>query len=641
MNLIVPIRRARALGLLLCSLFALLAGGAAQAAGGAASRGSHAGKAARAAGGGISSSRGAAPFQLNVLPYPGTPDASPQTQIDFLELSPAQLRSLTVKGSRSGVHRGRLTAIRGAQGLAFQPSQPFAAAERVTVSARIASGDGHGLRRDARSSRAQGLKHVQFAFTVAAPIRTAATPSAAGEDGPAIVHARISAATNFTTSYHSESWLHPPVVSLSGKNPDQKSGDILTDAHRSIQAGPLILNPQGQVLWFDPLPGGQAGFDLAVQQYAGQSVLTFWQGAVSNGVGTGEDVILNHAYQQVATVAAANGYHADLHEFQITPQGNAFITAYAPVQADLSSVGGPKSGTLLDAIIQEINIRTGQLLWEWHAYGHVHLAESYAGKPNGGAYDFFHIDSVQPLSGGNLLVSSRHMFAVYEINQATGKILWVLGGKHSSFKLGHGANFSWQHDARMQSNGNITVFDDGAGYKKTESQSRGMLIHLNMRTHQATLVHQYAHVPPVLSPAEGSLQPLYDGDVFVGFGSNPYLAEFTKGGRQIFSASFPYPVEFYRAYRSQWSGQPTGSPYAAASAAGSGTTVYASWNGATNIASWRVYAGSSPGGMSYVTQQPFRAFETAISTPSAGPYFSVQAVDAQGHALGTSAPVTR
>ncbi len=312
-----------------------------------------------------------------------------------------------------------------------------------------------------------------------------------------------------------------------GNNPDQQSGDILTDAHRSIQAGPLILNPQGQVLWFDPLPSGQAGFNLAVQQYAGQSVLTFWQGLVSNGVGSGEDVILNHSYQTVGVVQAANGYHADLHEFQITPQGNAFITAYAPVQADLSSVGGPKNGTLLDAIVQEINIRTGQLLWEWHAYGHVHLAESYAGKPNGNPYDFFHIDSVQPLSNGNVLVSARHMFAVYEINQATGKILWVLGGKHSSFRIGRGANFSWQHDARMQSNTQITLFDDGAGYKKTESQSRGMRISLNTRTRQATLVRQYAHVPPVLSPAEGSVQPLYNGNVFVGFGSNPYFAEYT------------------------------------------------------------------------------------------------------------------
>lgn len=611
-----PNRRLRLIGVLV-GVLALVVGGAAQAARGA-------GRPVRGAGHSSPPGPGEArSAQLDVLPYPGTPDASPQTQIDLFKLAPLHVRSLTVKGSRSGIHRGRSRAIEGSRGTAFIPSRPFTAGERVTVTAALIGAS----------------RPIQFAFTIASPRRVVAAPSAAGADGPALVHSAVHA--SFTQSFYSEPWLHPPVVVGAKQNPDQQSGDILIDAHRSTQAGPLILNPQGQPLWFDPLPNGQAGFNLSLQSYAGQSVLTFWQGYVSGGIGSGEDVILNHAYQTVGVVQAANGYHADLHEFQITPQGNAFITAYAPVQADLSSVGGPKNGTLLDSIIQEINIRTGQLLWEWHAYGHVHLAESYAGKPNGNPYDFFHINSIQQLSGGNVLVSARHTFAIYEINQATGKVLWVLGGKHSNFRIGRGAKFSWQHDARMLPNGDITVFDDGAGYKKTESQSRGMEIHLNMRTRQATLVHQYAHVPPVLSNGEGSMQRLANGNVFVGFGSNPYFSEFTQSGRQVFTASFRSPVEFYRAYRAQWSGQPTGSPFAAASASSTGTTIYASWNGATDIASWLVYAGATPSTLAYTAQQSFRGFETAIGTSSAGPYFRVQALDAQGHLLGTSALVTR
>lgn len=597
--------RRRASGVLLCALVALVVGGAGDA----------------------SRSGGSRTYRLDVLPYPGTPDASSRTQVDFYKLGPWRIRALTVKGSRSGVHAGRVTSLQSSGGVAFIPDRPFASGERVTVRASL-------VRRRSHST------HVQFGFTIASPVRIGAATSSAGEDGPAVVHGTLHS-SSFVQSFYSEPWLHPPVVVGGGKNPDQQSGDILIDAHRSIQAGPLILNPQGQVVWFDPLSNGQAGFNLALQSYAGQSVLTFWQGYVSGGIGSGEDVILNHAYQTVGVVQAADGYQADLHEFQITPQGNAFITAYAPVRADLSSVGGSKNGVLLDSVIQEINIRTGQLLWEWHAYGHIHLAESYAGKPNSNPYDFFHVNSIQQLSGGNILVSARHTFAVYEINQATGKIVWVLGGKHSTFKIGHGANFSWQHDARMLPNGDVTLFDDGAGYKKTESQSRGMEIRLNTRTRQATLVHQYAHVPPVLSDGEGSLQRLANGNVFVGFGSNPYFAEFTQAGRQVFSASFRYPVEFYRAYRAQWSGQPPGSPYAAASPSGTGTTVYASWNGATDIAYWRVYAGASPSALSYVAQQPFSGFETAVATSSAGPYFKVQALDAQGNLLGTSALLTR
>lgn len=600
--------------------FALVVGGAAQAAHGAARPVGGAGRAS------LHDAGRSASFKLDVSPYPATPDASPQTQIDFFKLGSWRIGSLTVTGSRSGAHAGRLSSLQSSDGVAFIAVRPFANGERVNVSVKF-------LRRDGASKR------IRFGFTVAAPVRVAEGASTAGEDGPALVHSTIHAGS-FVQSFHSESWLHPPVVTV-GKDSDTSSGDILTDAHRSIQAGPLILNAQGQPLWFDPLPNGEAGFNLQVQQYAGQSVLTYWQGYVSGGVGSGEDVILDHAYQPLAVVQAADGYHADLHEFQITPQGDAFITAYAPVQADLSSVGGPQSGTLLDSIIEEINIRTGQLLWEWHAYGHVHLAESYAGKPNGNPYDFFHVNSIQQLAGGDVLVSARHTFAVYDINQATGKILWVLGGKHSTFKIGRGANFSWQHDAHMLPNGDITLFDDGAGYKRTEKESRGLELHLNMRSKQATLVHQYAHVPPVSSNGEGSMQTLSNGNVFVGFGSNPYFAEFTQSGRQVFSGSFHYPVEFYRAFRAQWVGQPIGSPFAAASPTGSGTTVYASWNGATEIAAWRVYAGAAPTALTYVAQQPFRGFETAISTPSAGPYFSVQAINAQGRVLGASAPVVR
>jgi hypothetical protein len=473
------------------------------------------------------------------------------------------------------------------------------------------------------------------------PINAATTAASGAVDGTAgIVHA-TNDSNGFTQSFFSEPWLHAPVVSVRGRNPDPGAGDILTDAHKSIQAGPVILDPQGRLLWFDPLPGGQAGFNTNVQKYRGQWYLTFWQGFVSGGVGSGDDVMLNHAYQVVKTVSAANGYKADLHEFTITPQGNALITIYSPVQADLSSVGGSRNGTLLDSIVEEINIATGRLIWEWHAYGHVHMAESYAGRPNANPYDFFHVNSFQQLPNGNFLISARHTFAVYEINPATGKIVWVLGGKHSSFKMGKGTSFAWQHDALMQRNGDITLFDNGAGYRRTEKQSRGLRIRLNMSKHQATLVHQYAHVPPVLSISEGNVQTLSDRNVFVGFGNVPLFAEYTSSGKQLFTGGFRSPVQFHRAFRAGWNAQPIGSPFVAASPNGSGTTVYASWNGATNIASWRVLAGPSPRALQAVASGAFNGFETAILTSSAGPYFAVQALSRTGRVLGTSPAVSR
>lgn len=568
------------------------------------------------------------PSAAYVLPFPGTPDASPQTQVDFGSVAPSQLISVSVTGSRSGTHTGLIESMPGGGGSAFLPTRPFAGGERVRVLARVKGIGG-------RSERSLGTS-----FETATPI--ALPPAAAG--GPSVktrqVHAALSPEAK-TQSIHSEPWLHPPVLLTAGKVPDPGEGDFLADAEDSIQAGPLIYGPTGALIYFGGLHHA-AAFNVEVQTYEGQSVLTYWQGYVSSEVGIGSDVVLNHSYQTVATVNAANGYHADLHEFQITPQGDALITAYAPVKADLRSVGGPRNGTLLDSIVQEINIATGQLLWEWHAYGHVQIAASLAGKPSSGAYDFFHINSVQQLANGNFVVSARNTSAVYEIDRATGRILWVLGGKHSSFRLGAGTRFWWQHDAELQPGNVLTVFDDGAGMGVTsERQSRGLEIKLNLKRHKATLVRAYTNLPSVLATSQGSVQGLPDGDTVVGFGEAQYVSEFDRRGRQRFSARFYAPITSYRDYRFPWYGQPTGSPYAAASATNSGTTVYASWDGATDVATWRVLAGSSPSALVPVSQAAFSGFETAIGTSSTQPYFAVQALSATGQLLGTSTTITR
>jgi hypothetical protein len=571
---------------------------------------------------------------LDVLPLPGTPDASPLTQIDFPALSPSQLTRVVVTGSRSGEHPGSLERGHGA---VFLPSHPFPDGDRVTVRALLTSPAAGA------ATGAPGATRITWSFSVAAAVRARAA-SAASPAGPAagrlrIVHQAINP-SSFTRSFHSAPALHPPVVVTGGKDPDLGSGDIFTDAQRSIQAGPLILDPQGRPVWFYPLTGGNAATDLAVQQYGGQSVLTFWQGQIANGVGQGDDVIMNHSYQTIATVHAANGYQTDLHEFQITPQGNALVTIFAPVHADLRSVGGSRNGTLLDSIIEEINIATGRLVWEWHAYGHVHLAETYAGKPGSGPYDFFHINSIQQLPSGNLIVSARHTFAVYDIVPSTGRIKWILGGRHSSFRVGRGTNFEWQHDARLYG-WRMTLFYDAWGYRKSESQSRGMVIWLHPKSMTATLTNQYTHTPPVLSQSEGDLQLLGGSNAFVGFGQTPYFSEFSRSGRQLFTGRFVYPVEFYRAYRYPWSGSPPGPPAIAASATSSGTTVYASWNGATQVATWKVLAGPSPSRLAVVAQRQFNGYETGISTTSTQAYFAVQALDAAGHVLGRSAAVPR
>jgi outer membrane protein assembly factor BamB len=572
---------------------------------------------------------------LDVLPFPGTPDASPNSQITFPALKRSEVKAVSVTGSRSGVHAGRLEALPGGRGTAFAPTHPFAAGERVSVGATL-SRPAAGI-----ASGGAAATRLSFAFTVATPARDPAAPAQpkAGTAGSA---SKTAAVPRAAQSFHSEPGLHPPAVS-SSLDPEPSSDDIFLTPNQGSQSGPMIIDSDGQLVWFDPIGAGQAAFDLAVQTYDGQLVLTFWQGKVVGGHGIdGKIMILNNKYQTVATVHAGDGYSADLHEVQITPEDTALMTAYVPVKGDLSSVGGPGDGNVLDSVVQEVDIKTGQVLWEWHALGHVPLSESNQGKPTAGfSYDYFHVNSIEQLPNGNVLVSARNTSAIYEISRQTGEVIWQLGGKGSSFTMGPGTTFYYQHDARLQPDGTLTAFDDGATPKQ-EDQSRALQLKLDTLTMTASLVHSYTHSPALLAGSQGSMQILRNGNVFVGWGAEPDFSEYTPDGKQIFTGSFTAPVQSYRAVLSSWKAQPITPPAIAVNPGRSGLlTVYASWNGATEVASWQLLAGATRTRLTLVKEVPRSGFDTAITTTNKQRYLAVRALDSSGRALGTSAAVSR
>lgn len=444
-------------------------------------------------------------------------------------------------------------------------------------------------------------------------------------------------------SFASLPGFHPPNVTVTA-DPDSDSGDIFLTPRNSyqrrvpIQHGPMILNSQGQLVWFDRLPSGLAT-DLEVQRYHGQPVLTWWRGGAVDR--KAEDVIMDSSYHTVATLHAGHGYLTDSHEFKITPHNTALIAAVHRVKADLAGVGGPRHGIVDDDIVQELDIKSGRVLWEWHSYGHVPLEESYTRALRSRPFDYFHLNSIQERPDGNLLVSARSTWAIYEVSRRTGRIMWTLGGKRSSFTLGPGARFSWQHDARLHGH-TVSLFDDASdGPSQQESQSSAKLLRLNLKTMMATLVRRYTHSPGLLTVSQGSAQTLSNGNVFVGWGADPDFSEYSPVGRQVFNGSFALGVNSYRAYRFAWTGRPSWSPALAVSASGDSVTAFASWNGATEVAAWRVLGGDSATSLSSVAQGARTGFETAISLTSSLNYFAVQALDAQGHVLGTSAVKAR
>jgi hypothetical protein len=407
------------------------------------------------------------------------------------------------------------------------------------------------------------------------------------------------------------------------------------NAPNGAQAGAVIADgSDGQPIWENPLVD-KVTTNFRVQSYRGSPVLTWWEGDIELGHGVGEYVIADASYRTIRRVQAAGRMRGDLHEFVLTPRDTALLTSYVVRKHDLSAIGGPRHGTIQDAIFQEIELASGRLLLEWHSLDHILLEESYA--PVEANWDFFHINSVDLDMDGNLLVSGRSTHTVYKVAR-DGTIIWRLGGKRSDFAMGPGSTFAWQHDARRQRDGTLTLFDNGAT-PAVEPLSRGLILDVDERGTRASLVRQYSH-PGVLSGSQGSVQLLPNGNVFVGWGETPRVSEFDRSGRLLFDAVLGKQYECYRAFRLPWSGHPAEAPALAVTGEGAERAAYASWNGATDVRSWQLLAGASADKLQARARVRARGFETALRAPSAGPHFAVLALDAAGAPLGRSGTVT-
>jgi hypothetical protein len=378
-----------------------------------------------------------------------------------------------------------------------------------------------------------------------------------------------------------------------------------------------------------------------MQYYKGGPVLTWWEGKVTAGHGVGEYVIFDGSYREIARVRAGNGYRGDLHEFLITPEDTALLVAYAPKRTDLSPIGGPKDGMVWEGIVQEVNIEIGEIIFEWHSLEHVGIEESYIEPPDDPnyLYDYFHINSIDVEPDGNLLLCARNTSGVYKVERDNGKIIWRLGGKKSDFEMGPGTQSSFQHDARRQRDGNITIFDNGA-HPKVHEESRGIVVELDEQKMSAKLVREYTSPKKRLSTSQGNMQLLPNSNVLIGWGSGPYVSEFSHEGELLFEAHFPPEGESYRAFRFPWSGHPTDEPAVAVEQGPDDKIkLYASWNGATEIDVWEVLAGPHPGRLEWVGSVPRDGFETPMLVQSFDPYVAVRAKDHFGQVLGISASV--
>ena len=466
--------------------------------------------------------------------------------------------------------------------------------------------------------------------------------------------------TSGTYSYVTRPDLRPPVIRTDVPTVTSKlaSGYIFMANFYDVnhppmvgQSGPLILDDHLQPVWFRPVPEQDVAGNLALQVYDGKPVLTWWQGTITNTGATlsGEDQIVDQHYRTVATLKATGGWVVTLHEMVIRGH-DAWVTANKNLPTNLSRYGGAYNGALIDSAVQEYDLHTGKLVRSWDALDHIPLSDSQASLPtNGFPWDAYHVNAINLPGDGTFVVSMRNTWAAYKVNIATGAIEWTLGGRHSSFKLGPGADFQWQHDVVVYPGGAggtlMTLFDDhccqitgGGTYVSPTAPSRGLVLKLNLRTHTATSLAQYSHGSNFDSEYMGSIEPLAGGNEFVGWGSAPFFTEYDSSGRLLLDARLPGSDISYRATVEPWVGQPLEPPAGAARQQGAGAKVYASWNGATQVAGWRVLGLDGGGTPTPLASARKSGFETSIPISHGATRYEVQAVDGRGRVIGTSRP---
>ncbi len=312
--------------------------------------------------------------------------------------------------------------------------------------------------------------------------------------------------------------------------------------------------------------------------------LTFFRqlfNAPIGGIFFGRIEHLDAHMKLIDTFQCGNGFIADLHDFQLLPNGHAILVAYDPQRVNMKdtllaqknlkdSLLALKADTneiLFGAIIQELDNQKN-VVFQWRSWDHFHITDAtrdihlVPANPADTFIDYMHINAaISDPKDGNIIASFRHCDEVSKINRENGSFVWRWGGKHNMFTFS-GPNpsdtlqFSHQHDPVRILNGHITLFDNGNLHTKiiadtvaTVPSTRAIEYDLDEIQHTAKVVWQYDSLP--FCAAAGNTQRLPNGNTMIGLGiiTEPSAVEVTPEGKKVFQLSIQKGAFSYRTYR--------------------------------------------------------------------------------------------
>ncbi len=249
------------------------------------------------------------------------------------------------------------------------------------------------------------------------------------------------------------------------------------------------------------------------------------------------------------------GFALDVHDLQVLEDGTYYIFGRDHITVDMSQIvpGGNPAATIIAHTIHHMDTNDNEL-WRWNSFDHYDIldVDEYINLTNP-TIDWTHCNSIEITPDGNIIISTRNFNEITKISRQTGEIIWRLGGERNQFQfINDNRGFKRQHDARVLSNGNVALFDNG--YTLVPQYSSYVEYEIDEQNFTATLIRRYSRNGSIYSQTRGGIQELQNGNILVSWDDVqlPFVSEINTGDTTEFEVKYSNHIHQYRSYKFSW-----------------------------------------------------------------------------------------
>lgn len=483
-----------------------------------------------------------------ISPKPGSKFINPENNIalrhgEVLDINSVRADMISVTGSQRGNITGTIKLSLDQRTLIFLPDQPYGYNEKITVT----------LEAGLQTKSGKVLEGLSFGFTTMEMDNTEMLHEFYKREFERETK-DLPVNNNSSLNNHTQSASRSlPIPTIAEFNNPAEGYIFCTP--RPWQNAPydphmMILDNYGTPVFYRQWPRRSNDFKTIVGNR-----LTFCD-FDRNNTAINKYIILDSHFNQIDTLVMGNGYVVDQHDVIVQENGNYFLMAYDPQLVGMDTVveGGDPNATVTGFVVQELDA-DDNVIFQWRSWDHFEITDANHTDFTAAQVDYVHGNAFEIDYDNNLMMSMRDMEEITKIDRNSGEIIWRLGvhAKNNMFDFGSDTiGWSWQHDIRRISNGNITIYDNGNHH--TPSFSQAVEYNIDEENFTATLVWNYIHDPVVFARATGAHRRLDNNNSFICWGLTWPInySEVSYGGDLAWELHWPMNVWDYRAFKLNW-----------------------------------------------------------------------------------------